>query len=81
MASPVFLLLLTSIVCACAIGFTHADSHFQMKMSTNEYCTFPGYAPDGYKPQISSVGNVEVEAPASALAEMSEEAARSKICL
>ena len=64
-----YLLLGTSLM--CAIGFIDASSKVYTKItSTGGTCTYPGYAPNGFSPDISEITPVEVEKPVSALAEI-----------
>ena len=71
MAPPIRLIFLMAF--SYGIGLTDAglQIHYYIRSDKiSKGCTFPGYAPDGYMPDISPVSPPTVKAPASALAKI-----------
>ena len=78
MAPLAYLLVLMSIF--HGIGLTDAGQYYYRTMEKRD-CDYPGYAPDGFRQEITSISPIQVEAPASALAKIAGRGATGNFCL
>ena len=78
MAPLAYLLVLMSI--AHGIGLTDAYPKYYYRTMEKKNCDYPGYAPDGFRTEITSISPIQVEAPASALAKIAGAGATGNFC-